>query len=110
MKARQSLLSGIGLMASVPAALLPWLLGTRIVPMYESAGVPLPELTRFWLDWWPISLVLPLLVAVIWWRLAAHPQRGTLTAMASAIGAMLVDGFSVIALWVPLLRLPDLAA
>ena len=109
MAARQPLLSGVGLFGSVPAALLPWLLATRIAPIYESAGAPLPELTRFWMHWWPVSLLLPLLVGVIWWRLAAHPRRGTVTAMASAIGAMLVDGFSVIALWLPLLRLPDLA-
>jgi hypothetical protein len=110
MEGRQALLSGIGLVGSLPAALLPWLLAARIAPIYASAGAQLPGLTLIWMRWWPLSLLLPVLVGLLWRRLAGHPQRGARTAMASALGALLVDGFSVVALWLPLLRMPDLAA
>lgn len=106
---RQSLLSNMGLIGAVPAALLPWLLASRIAPLYESVGAQLPALTAWWLRFWPVSLLLPIAVALLWWKLAGHPRRGTITAMASAMGAMFVDGLSIIALWLPLLRLPDLA-
>lgn len=110
MAGRQSLLAGIGLIGAVPAAILPWILATQVAPMYRAAEAPLPGLTAWWMDFWPVSLLLPLAVALLWWRLDGHPRRGEFTATVSALGAMVVDGLSVIALWLPLLRLPDLAA
>ena len=107
---RQDVLSATGLAASVPAALLPWILASRIAPLYESAGVPLPALTAAWLEFWPLSLLLPLVVLFAWWRLDGHPARGRLTCLASAAGALLVDGISVVAAWMPILHLPALAS
>ena len=106
---RQTLLSAVGLLGSVPAAMLPWLLLDTIVPLYQGAGAPLPQLTGLWLRFWPVSLLLPVLLALLWWRLAGHPQRGTLTATASLVGALLVDGASVVVLWLPILGLAELA-
>lgn len=111
MTGKQSLLSGVSLVGAVLAAFFPWVLSSLIVPTYASANAELPGLTLLWLRFWPVSLVLPVAVAVLWWRLEtkAHPRRGAITAIFGAAGALLVDGFSVIVLWLPLLRLPDLA-
>lgn len=97
------------MIGSVAAALLPWILSSRVAPIYAAVGADLPGLTAGWLRWWPVSWLLPLGVGAVWWRLRGHPDRGTLTAVAGALGAMAVDGVSVLALWLPLLRLGDLA-
>lgn len=106
----QSHWSGIGLFGSVPVALLPWLLTSRIAPMYEAAGAPLPKLVSLWLHLLPLSLLLPVLVGVVWWRLGTHPRRGTVTALVSGMGGALVNALSVMALWLAVLRLPELAS
>lgn len=106
---RQDVLSLTGVVVAVPAALLPWLLSNLVLPMYEAHGAELPALTQFWLRFWPISLLLPLGVGLLCWWLRKHPAQGSITLVASLLGVLLVDGFSVVALWLPLLGLPALA-
>lgn len=108
MDRRQTLLANVGLIGSIPAAILPWVLHAYLAPIHASAEAELPTLTAFWMDYWPVSVLLPVLVAFVWWRLRGHPLRGTITAAVSAIGAMLVDGLGVIAVWLAVLHLPAL--
>lgn len=105
---RDGVLSALALVGALPAAMLPWVLANRIVPIYVEAGAALPALTQWWLRFWPVSLLLPFAVLLLWWRLAGHPRRGAITAMAGAAAAGVVDGFSVVVLWLPVMNLPDL--
>ncbi len=108
MDRRQTLLANVGLIGSIPAAILPWVLHAYLAPIHASAEAELPTLTAFWMNYWPASVLLPVLVAFVWWRLRDHPLRGTITAVVSAMGAMLIDGLGVIAVWLAVLHLPAL--
>lgn len=94
------------LVASLPGALLPWLLDRTLVPVFMQADAGVPALSAAWARLYPLAFAWPLLVAGIWWLLRRHPLRDRLAAGIAWGGSLLIDAVSIVAVFLLVLALP----
>ncbi|QCO68404.2 hypothetical protein E5843_12655 [Luteimonas yindakuii] len=94
------------LVASLPGALLPWLLDRTLVPVFLQADVGVPALTAAWAQMYPLAFAWPLLVAGIWWLLRRHPLRDRLAAGIAWAGSVSIDAVSILAVFLLVLAVP----
>ena len=94
------------LLASLPGALLPWLLDRTLVPVFERADVAVPALSAAWARLYPLAFGWPLLVVALWWLLRRHPSRDRLVPGIAWGGSLLIDAVSIVAVFLLVLAVP----
>lgn len=102
---RRQALAGVA--ASFAGALLAWVITHSFVPVYTQTGAALPAFTAWWLRWSAWVWLLPLSVSALWWLLRGNARRGPLMKTLGYVGALIVDGMSVIAAFLPVIYLPE---
>lgn len=97
----------LGVTASAIGALLVWVLMHVLAPAFTENGAPLPAFTAWWIRWSSWVWLLPLGVSALWWVLRGTARRCAIMCTLGMIGALVLDGISVIAAFLPIIYLPE---
>ena len=99
----RQLFSMTGPVVAVLSAVLSWILVTKLAPAFQSAGVELPALTAWWLEYHYLGWLVPIATALTWWRLSRHPSRAGITNAVGVAGALLLTVVGIFALYLPII-------
>ena len=92
-----------GPVVAVFSAVLSWILATKLAPAFQSAGMQLPALTAWWLEYHYLGWLVPIATALTWWRLSRHSSRARITNAVGVAGALLLTVIGIFALYLPII-------
>ena len=99
----RQLFSMTGPVVAVLSAVLSWILVTKLAPAFQSAGVELPALTAWWLEYHYLGWLVPIATGLTWWRLSRHTSRASITNVVGVAGALCLTIVGIFALYLPII-------